>query len=84
MLSRVHLCVAPGTVAHQASLSMKCSRQEYWNGLPFLPPRDLPDPGIKPVFPVSPALADRFLPLHHPGRPKVITDTVKFKSKMRS
>ena len=35
------------TVAHQAPLSMLFSRQEYWSGLPFLSPRDLPDPGIK-------------------------------------
>ena len=36
------------------------SRQEYWSGLPFLPPGDLPNPGIKSVSPVSPALAGRF------------------------
>ena len=35
-------------------------RQEYWHGLPFLPPRDLPDPGIEPAPPVSPALAGGF------------------------
>jgi len=39
------------TVAHQASLSMGFSRQEYWSGLPFPSPGDLPDPGIKPAFP---------------------------------
>ena len=39
----------PRTVAHQAPLSMGFSRQEYWNGLPFPSPGDLPDPGIKPV-----------------------------------
>ena len=37
------------TVAHQAPLSMGFSRQEYWRGLPFSPPGDLPDPGIKPT-----------------------------------
>ena len=37
--------VTPGTVAHQASLSMGFPRQEYWSGLPFPPPRDLPNPG---------------------------------------
>ena len=36
----------PWTVAHQAPLSMGFSRQEYWNGLPFPSPGDLPDPGI--------------------------------------
>jgi len=39
--------VTPWTVAHQALLSMEFSRQEYWSGLPFSSPRDLPDPGIK-------------------------------------
>ena len=39
---------APWTVAHQAPLSMEFSRQEYWSGLPFPSPGDLPDPGIKP------------------------------------
>ena len=37
-----------GTVAHQTSLSIGCSRQKYWSGLPFPPPGDLPDPGINP------------------------------------
>ena len=57
MLSRVQLFATPGTVAHQAALSMGFSRQEYWNGLPFPSPGDLPDPGIKPG---SPALAGGF------------------------
>ena len=38
----------PWTIARQASQSMGFSRQEYWNGLPFPSPRDLPNPGIKP------------------------------------
>ena len=42
--------VTPWTVAHQAPLSMGFPRQEYWSGLPFLPPQDLPDPRIKPGF----------------------------------
>ena len=37
---------APWTVAHQAPLSLGFSRQEYWSGLLFLPPGDLPDPGL--------------------------------------
>ena len=41
----------PQTVAHQASLSMGFSRQEYWSGLPFPSPEDLPDPGIEPWSP---------------------------------
>jgi len=41
----------PWTVAHQAPLSMEFPRQEYWSGLPFPSPGDLPDPGIELVFP---------------------------------
>ena len=41
----------PWTVARQAPLSMRFSRQEYWSGLPFPSPGDLPDPGIKPGYP---------------------------------
>ena len=48
------------TVACQAPLSMGFSRQEYWSGLPFLSPGDLPDPGIEPASLMSLALAGRF------------------------
>ena len=54
------------TVAHQASLSMRFSRQEYWSGLPCPPSGDLPDPGIKPR---SPALQANSLPFELPGKP---------------
>ena len=47
--SHVRLCATPWTVAYQAPLSMGFSRQEYWSGLPFSSPGDLPSPGIKPV-----------------------------------
>ena len=47
------------TVVCQAPLSMEFSRQEYWNGLPYPPPGDLPDPGIEPAALVSPTLASR-------------------------
>ena len=47
-------------LVHQGALSMGFSRQEYWSVLPFPPPGDLPDPGIKPKSPVSLALAGRF------------------------
>ena len=57
-LSRVQLFATLWTVAHQAPLSREFPRQEYWSGLPFPPPGDLPDPGIEPVSLVSPALAD--------------------------
>ena len=57
MLSRVRLFVTPWTIDPQAPLSMNFSRQEYWSGLPFSSPGDLPDPGIEPD---SPALAGGF------------------------
>ena len=47
----------PWTAAHQVSLSMGFLRQEYWSGLPFLSPGDLPDSGIEPM---SPALVGGF------------------------
>ena len=47
-LSRVQLFATPWTVAYQAPLSMGFSRQQYWSGLPFPSPGDLPDPGIEP------------------------------------
>ena len=52
-LSRVQLFLTPWTLAYQAPLSMGFSRQEYWSGLPFPSPRDLPNPGIKPGSPTS-------------------------------
>ena len=50
-LSRVQLFVTPWTVAHQVPLSMGFSRQEYWSGLPFPSPGDLPNLGIEPGSP---------------------------------
>ena len=47
--------VTPWTAAHQALLSMEFSRQEYWNGLPWPPPGNLPNPGIEHVSLMSPA-----------------------------
>ena len=61
-LSCVRLFVTPGTVAHQASLSMGLSWQESWSGLPFPPPDDFLNSGIKPAFPVTPVL--RWIPYH--------------------
>ena len=54
------LFVTPWTVAHQASLSMVFSRQEYWSGLPSSTPGDLPKTGTEPTSLMSPALAGRF------------------------
>ena len=50
-LSRVRLFAIPWTIAYQAPPSMGFSRQEYWSGLPFPSPGDLPDPGIEPWSP---------------------------------
>ena len=60
------LIVIPWTVACQAPLSMEFSRQEYWSGLPFPSPGDLPDPGINPA---SPAWQADSLPAGSPGKP---------------
>ena len=57
--------VTPWTVAYLAPLSMGFSRQEYWSGLPFPSPGDLPDPGIEPG---SPALQTDALPSEPPGK----------------
>ena len=57
------------TVARQAPLSMGFSRQEYLSGLPCPPPGDLPNPGIEPTFPATPALQADFLPLGHQEAP---------------
>ena len=65
-LSRVQLFVTPWTAAHQAPQSMGFSRQEYWSGLPFPSPGDLPDPGIEPG---SPALEADALTSEPPGKP---------------
>ena len=66
LLSHVSLFVTPWTVACQALLSMGFSRQEYWSGLPFPSPEDLPDPRIKPGSPASPALQADSLPTEPP------------------
>ena len=54
VLSPLGLLLTPWAVAHQAPLSMGFPRQEYWSGLPFSSPGDLPNPGIKPTSLVSP------------------------------
>ena len=64
MLSRfshVQPFVTPWTVAHQASLFMEFSRQEYWSGLPLPPPGDLPNPETERTSLKSPALAGGFI-----------------------
>ena len=65
-LSRVQLFVTPWTVAYQASPSTGFSRQEYWSGLPFLSPGELPDSGIEPG---SPTLQADTFTSEPPGKP---------------
>ena len=57
--------------AHQAPLSMGLPRQEYWSGLPFPTPGDLPDPRIESASPASPALAGGFLTTEPHGKPNI-------------
>ena len=61
------LCDPMDTVAHQAPLST--ARQEYWSGLPFPPPGDLPDSGIEPISLESPALAGGCFTTESTGKP---------------
>ena len=63
MLSHVQLCATPWTIA---PLSVELSRQEYWRGLPFPSPGDIPDLGIEPG---SPALQGNSLQSEPPGKP---------------
>ena len=65
MLSRVQLFPTPWTVAHPDPMFMRFSQQEYWSGVPFPSPGDLPNPGIKLT---SPALAGGFLTTEPPGK----------------
>ena len=71
-LSHVQLFATPWTVAYHAPQFMEFSRQEYWSGLPFPSPRDLPDPGMEPV---SPALEGRYFTTLSPGKPNVLQST---------
>ena len=68
-LSCIWLFGTPWTLACQAPLSMGFPRPEHWSRLPFLPPGNLPDPGIEPMSPVLPALAGRFFTTLPAGKP---------------
>ena len=68
VLSHVQL-VAVSRTAHQASLSVEFSRQEYWSGLPFPTSGKLPDPGIEPASLAPSALAGGFFTTAPPGKP---------------
>ena len=71
--------MTPWTVACQSPLSMGFARQEYWSGLPFPTPGNLPNAEIKPVFP---ALAGRSLVIEPPGKPHSGVRLVIFKATM--
>ena len=71
----------PWSVAHQAPLSMKFSRREYWSGLSFPPTGDLSNPGIKLTSSVSPVLVSRFFNTELPGKPCFNYETVVNKKK---
>ena len=71
LLSHVQLFATPGTVSHQAPLSITFSRQEYWSRLPFPSPGNLPNPGIESR---SPALQVDSLPSELQGKPKIPGD----------
>ena len=74
MLSHVLLFATPWTVACQAPLSVGFPRQEYWRGLPFPSAGDLPNPGIKPMFLVSPVLASDFFTTVPPRKLFTVSD----------
>ena len=67
-------CIPMDYIAHQAPLSERFSRQEYWSGLPFPPPGDLPDPGMELM---SPALAGTVFTIEPPGVPLIFFFRVK-------
>ena len=69
-LSHVRLLATPWTAAHQAPLSMGFSRQEYWSGLPFPSPGDLPDPGIE----LGSHIGGRFFVIEPSGKPNPLTE----------
>ena len=70
--SHVQLFAISWIVAGQPVLSMEFSRQEYWSGLPFPSPGDLPNPRIKSGFPESPALEDRLFTTEPPRKPTTV------------
>ena len=80
LLQSFQLCAVPGTVAHQAPLSMGFSRQEYWSVLPFPFPGDLPTPRFKPG---SPTLQADSLPTDLPGNSQIGPGMLKLLLKLR-
>ena len=77
LCSAAQLCMTPLTVAHQTLLYKEFPRREYWSKLPFPTPGDLPDPGIKPMTPASPAFAGGLFTTEPPGKPDLRKRKVK-------
>ena len=69
MYTYVQCFLTPWAVSHQPPLSMRFFRQEYWSGLPFPTPGDLPDPRIEPTSLASPTLAGGFFSTPPHGKP---------------
>ena len=69
MLNHQVMCDSCDTMEFGPPVSMGFSRQEYWNGLPFLPPRGIPDPGNKPESPASLDLSGILFTTEPPGKP---------------
>ena len=78
------ILLQPHAVARQAPLSMGFCRQEYWSGLPFPTPGDLPNPEIKPASPVLPVLPAESLLAEPPGKPRSFLCTHKKKMHVQS
>ena len=83
MCVHARVCVQSGLtlcdgIACQAPLAIGFPRQEYWSGLPFPPPVDLPNPGIKPMSPASPAWQVDSLPLVPPEKPEEVLTVLFF------
>ena len=72
--------VTPWTAARQAPLSMEFHRQEYWGGLPFPTPGDLPNSGIEAMSLVSSALAGRFFTHELPDQHEILVEPINFPS----
>ena len=76
LVAKLSLTLAtPRTIVHQAPLSMEFPRQEYWSGLPFPSPEDLPNSRIKPE---SPALAGGFFTTAPPGKPPSCIQNINY------
>ena len=84
VFSHVQLLVTLWTVGNLVSLYMEFSRQEYWSGLTFPTPGDLPDPGIKPMSLTSPTLEGRFFTIALPGKLNSLMKSLETESSDRT